>query len=114
MSSDEYDIYDDYITMKETNPEYARLRWSDSAADRRKANKMEQEFRDKRRDLETYSHMATAACVIGFFVGGIILGPVAVMLGRKLTRMGRDAIGHIRAGWIITVIHFFITLAFIF
>ena len=114
MSSDSYNIYDDYIEMKETNPEYARLRWSDSPADQRKANRMEQEFRNRRRDLETYTQMATAACVVGFFVGGIILGPVAIMLGKKLNRMGRYSPGHIRAGWIITVLHFVITLFFIF
>lgn len=107
-------FYDDYERIKEGNPEYARLRWSKSATDRYKADDIENAFNDRRETIWFYKWLATAACAIGLFVGGIVLGPVAILLGRKIQRMGEDAGGRVAAGWVVTVIHFFITLAFIF
>lgn len=53
------------------------------------------------------SHATTALIcgILGFFVVGFILGPVAIVQAKKAQQLGADATPGLILGWIVTVIY---------
>lgn len=95
------------------NPSYERLRTSKNEGERATARVMEREYFDEQNSKEFWKMLSMIAGGIGLFIGGIILGPLAIWLAKKAERLGVDAGFQIAMGWVITIVHVLITIVFL-